>query len=86
MEPTRPRPIESGRRDLLLDPGSRDLLDDGERRDLLQDPGEQDMVRDRGVRDSFRLDAWLTGRLTDEVAVTELAGRSGAYAIPRRRD
>jgi hypothetical protein len=86
MEQFRPRPGDRGRRDLLTDPGSRDLVEDGECRDLFRDPGEQDLLRDRGTRDSFRLEAWLNGRIPDERILQRVSLKSGAFAVRRRRE
>lgn len=86
MEESRPGLRDRGRQDVLSDPGTRDLLQDGARRDLRRDPGRQDLLRDRGVIDGAQLEAGLANRIPDEITLARVSGRSGAYAIQRRRE
>lgn len=86
MEQFRPRPADRGREDLVSDPGARDLQRDGGRRDFLREPGQQDLVRDRGTQDLVHLEAWLTERFPDQIALARVSSRSGAIATRLRRE
>ena len=86
MEPIRNRPADRGREDLVTDPGARDLQRDGGRRDFIQEPGQQDLARDRGMQDLVHLEAWLTDRFPDQIALARVSPRSGAYAGRLRRE